>query len=223
MKNLGKLIALLLAVCVVGVSLTGCFASFDAALYVKGNIDSSYLGVFDKKFLDIIVDTEESLKENYEDNLVIEAEYFLYYFEIEEENVPGIKSEVAEMLREIYSKAKYEVGKATKAGNSYLVSVTIYPIDIISKVVEEDFDEAFGDWERRGELGEFDDMADEEIEMLWARIIIDLVKARLGNIGYLEPETISVQVVVESSNRSEVLYIISENDLSRIDQLILAY
>lgn len=223
MNNSLKRLAVVVTICAMMLCLAGCSGSFDASTFVSGHINSSYLGVFDKEYLNILVNDEEELLEDYEAGLVTEAEYFFFYFDIAEESIsPEMKTEVAEMYRKIYAKTKYEVGNTTKSGDSYLVSVTIYPIDIISKITEEDADEFLLDWDNRTESGEFEDMTDDEFETLWARGIIDLAQARLGSIGYLEPETISVQVITQSS-AGEEYYIISENDTLRIDELIIKY
>lgn len=222
-KKLGKQLALLLTVCVMATCIAGCTGSFDATTFVKGSIDSLYLGVFDKEYLDIVVDTEEELVQGYEEGLQVEADYFFSYFDIIGDAVdPNMKSEVVEIYREIYSKSKYEVGNSTKSKDSYLVSVTIYPMDIMQKIQDEEFDGFVEVWSDREEYGYFDDMTDEEYETAWAREIIDMTKNRINSIGYLDPQTISVQVVVDTIDGEEY-YTISENDALRIDELIIKY
>ena len=46
-----------------------------------------------------------------------------------------------------------------------------------------------------------------------------MVSARIDSIGYLDPQTISVQVVKGEDN----VYVIDDSDFSRIDSLIIAY
>ena len=46
-----------------------------------------------------------------------------------------------------------------------------------------------------------------------------MVSARVDSIGYLDPQTISVQVVKGDDGR----YSIDESDFSRIEGLIIAY
>jgi len=222
MKKIMKWLALSLIVCVIAVSLTGCSATFDASAFVKGNLDSLYLGTANAEFLEIVSDTEETLMQSHETALLVEAEYFFNFFDIVEDFVPpDMKSEVVDIYRLIYSKAKYEVGEATQTGDDYLVGVTIYPIDIIQKVLD-DFDDFMSDWYDRQEYGEFDDLSVEEFETLWARDVINLVKGKLAGIGHLEPETISVRIVSQSSGGS-TFYTISEDDMRRIDSLIIAF
>ena len=222
MKKIMKWLALSLIVCVMAVSLTGCSATFDASAFIKGNLDSLYLGAANAEFLDIVSNTEEALLQNHEATLLAEAEYFFNFFDIVEDFIPAdMKDEVLEIYRQIYSNVKYEVGEATETGDDYLVDVTIYPIDIIHKVLE-DFDDFMSAWYDRQEYGDFEDLSVEEFETLWAREVINFVKARLGSIGHLEPETISVRIVSQSSDGSS-FYTISEDDMRRIDTLIITY
>lgn len=202
---------------------TPATGEFDAAALVKGNIDSIYLGKWDQAYLDMVINTEAEIKQDYEDGIAFEVEYFCYYFEIYEEYLTDAQyNEIADMYKKIYSYTKFEVGAVVKSGDTYLVSVTIYPIDIMAQIMEKDADKFNEDWASREASGEFDKMSDAEFEAIWIREIIDLVKARMNNIGNLAPETISVQVVIEQDAEGEY-YIISDNDFERIDALIIEY
>ncbi len=57
-----------------------------------------------------------------------------------------------------------------------------------------------------------------ELEEKWAGQILDLFEARLDSVDYLEPETISIQIV-----QQEGAYRISETDVRRIDTLLIKY
>ena len=222
MKKIMKWLALSLIVCVMAVSLTGCSVTFDASAFIKGNLDSLYLGYVSAEFLEIVSDTEESLKQIHETTLRVEAEYFFNFFDIVEDFIPpDMIDEVIDMYRQIYSNAKYEIGEATQTGDDYLVDVTVYPLDII-QIVLDDFDDFMTEWYDRQEFGVFEDLSVEEFETLWAREVISLVRGRVGVIGHLESETISVRIVSQSSNGSN-FYTISEDDMRRIDALIITY
>ena len=73
--------------------------------------------------------------------------------------------------------------------------------------------------QERAAAGEFVNMTDDEYEVVWAQAIIDMVSARIDSIGYLDPQTISVQVVKGEDN----VYVIDDSDFNRIDSLIIAY
>lgn len=102
---------------------------------------------------------------------------------------------------------------------SFQVEVTIYPIDIISKIMDEDAEDFTEKWQSRVENGEFDNSTEEEVEQTWAREIIDMVDARISSIGYLDPQTISVQVTKDDDD----YYRIDSGDFDRIDSLIIQY
>ncbi len=225
MKKLSsiKFISLVLTVILVTAVFGACGTSFDAGTFVKGSIDSTYLGTWDEAYLDIIVDTEEDLKESYESGLKVEADYFISYFDLAQEYVTEeMYQEIIDIYKEIYSHLKFEVGAVAKGEDYYTVTVTIHPIDIIKKINENDSDAFYAAWDARWENGDFEEMSDEEFEHEWAREILDLVKSKLPTIGYLEPETIAVQVVLEGAGK-EQYYTIAQNDFERIDELIIKY
>ena len=99
------------------------------------------------------------------------------------------------------------------------MQLTVYPIDIFQKVNDEDSEAFLADMQKRAEAGEFVNMTDDEYEVVWAQAIIDMVSARIGSIGYLDPQTISVQVVKGEDN----VYVIDDSDFNRIDSLIISY
>lgn len=198
--------------------LAGCgLASFDPKAHLQGNLDAQYLNKYSDEYLNSVVNTKEELEKAYDDGLDVEADYFIEYFGIViDKCTDSVKTEIKDMYKEIYSHAKYEVGDASKSGDTYLVSLTVYPIDIVQKVVNEDWDAFAEAWQADDTLY---DMTEEEFETAWAEGVIGLFKARLDSIDYLEPETISVQIVKDESG----IYTISSNDFQRIDSLIIQY
>ena len=205
---------------------TGCDllgSSFDASDYIKGGLDSIYLGVHSKDYVDMVIDSEADLKATYEEGLRVEADFFMQYFDIEADYIPeSMVNEIINLLREIYTHSRYTVGEAVKSGDNHLVSVTIYPIDIIQKVIENDFNPFLEEWYEMGSRGEFDEMSPEEFESLWARNIIDMTKRHVNSIGHLEPTTISVQVELNRVGGRDI-FSVNDADLARIDSFIIAY
>lgn len=198
--------------------LAGCgLASFDPKAHLQGNLDAQYLNKYSDEYLNSVVNTKEELEKAYDDGLDVEVDYFIEYFGIEiDKCADTVKTEIKDIYKEIYSHAKYEVGDASKSGDTYLVSLTVYPIDIVQKVVNDDWDAFAEAWQADDTLY---DMTEEEFETAWAEGVIGLFKARLDSIDYLEPETISVQIV----KNEEGIYTISSNDFQRIDSLIIQY
>ena len=71
---------------------------------------------------------------------------------------------------------------------------------------------------QRARKGEFDKLSDSEREELWADGIITEVEKNLDSIGYLDPVTISLQVIIENDG-----YSIVDDDLVRMDELVISY
>lgn len=207
-----------LCVLLAAVLLVGCGkATYDPKVQVQGNLDAQYLNKYSEDYLKTAVNTKEELDRIYEKGLELEAEYFINYFDIRIDQCPdGTKDRIIRLYRNIYAKSKYEVGDAAKSGENYLVSVTIYPIDIFKKIIDEDMDPLMDNWRKDDTLY---NITDEELETEWADRVIKMCEARLGSIGYLEPETVSVQII----KNEEGYYTINGSDVNRIDKLIIMY
>jgi hypothetical protein len=214
-----RIVVLLMAAATCVTLLTGC-SSISAKVLVQGNLDTIYLNQYDEDYINLVNSTAEELGKEYEEGIGVEVEYFAEYFDIDLSLCgDSYRTEIDNMLRRIYMFSKYEVGSESKNGETYLVEVTIYPIDIISKIMDEDAEDFTEKWQSRVENGEFDNSTEEEVEQTWAREIIDMVDARINSIGYLDPQTISVQVTKDDDD----YYRIDSGDFDRIDSLIIQY
>ena len=191
-----------------------------AAALVQGNLNLIYLNQYTQEYLDSVGLTPEQAEEQYEQGIEVETEYFANYFNILLDSCSdGIEEQIEDLYHQIYAHSKFEVGAATWDGSAYCVELTVYPIDIIQTVVNEDAEAFTTSWQTRGEAGEFDSMSDEEYETTWAQEIIDLVSARLEGIGNLEPQTITVHVEPDASG----VYSINDDDFNAIDVLMIQY
>lgn len=191
-----------------------------AAALVQGNLNLIYLNQYTQEYLDSVGLTPEQADEQYEQGIEVETEYFANYFNILLDSCSdGIEEQIEDLYHQIYAHSKFEVGAATWDGSAYCVELTVYPIDIIQTVVNEDAETFTTNWQTRGEAGEFDSMSDEEYETTWAQEVINLVSARLGGIGNLEPQTITVHVEPNASG----VYSINDDDFNAIDVLMIQY
>ena len=207
-----------MAFCLAG--LTACGGGFDPAALLKGNLDVIYLGQCDDSHLKSVGLTKEEAQEYYEDGILVEADYFASYFDCEYDNLSeATQQRIVDMYKQIYTHSKYEIGDVSKNGETYLVALTISPIDFISKFVNEDYEAFYADMESRYNSGEFEAMSDEEFDEAWIIAILDTLEPRLDSIGYLEPETISVQIAKDTDG----YYTITDKDFSRIDNMIFLY
>ena len=221
MKKVKRALAIAAALAL-ALSLAGCgtLMTDSVKTLVQGNMDELYLGKYDEAYLELVDSTAEESEQNYLGGLEYEAEYFAQYFNVEN-LTDEIKAEIVELYKEIYSHSKYEVGEASKVDETtYGVKVTIYPLDLMQKVLEES-DAAIE--ELNAQFTE-EQLATEEgyaeYDAAWARMFIGLCREKLANVGYLEPEEIVVQVVQDPADG---LWTISENDFQRVDSYIIAY
>lgn len=214
-----KVMALALAAALCLGLLSGC-GSFSASELVKSNLDLIYLDQYSDDYLKKVGLDKEQAEQQYEGGLEVEAEYFADLFSIELDTCGDeVRQQIIDLYRQIYTHSKYEVGTESRSGDTYLVQLTVYPIDIFQKVADEDADGFWEDMQTRADAGEFADMTDEEYEVVWAQAVIDMVAARIDSIDYLDPQTISVQVVKDDDG----VYSIDTSDFNRIDSLMIAY
>lgn len=232
-----KRIIVLLAAIVSLFSLTGCnilaalsgAADFDAALYIKGNLESMYLGQFDDDYLDIVDATKEDLEESHLYNVEYEYyEYFSKYFSVatdyisDETNQKGI-----DLVKEIYSHSRFKVDSSTKAQDgSFNVTVTISPITIIQDFDVKYWDSYLEDFDSKYN---YDDpsLTEAELEALifegeefWANRTFDTMTELMNNgVSYGD----EVVVVIRVYEDTDGLYTYSDSDFSSIDNLILKY
>ena len=221
MKKLSKVLCLVLSF-VLGLSvLTSCGgAKFDAAGLVKGNLDLVYLNQYTDEYLELVTLTADEAQATYDQGIEVEVGYFAEAFGIDLTTCdPSVKQELTSIYQQLYSHSKYEVGEATETETGYEVAVTIYPIDTMYLVITEDCDAFIDEWSLRNTNGEFSGMEQAEYENLWAQSILDLVKARMDQVGHMEPQTITVKVALDESE----CYVIDDADFQTIDSLIIQY
>ena len=216
MKRFLMILALLLCMTV----LCGCGA-LDAAELLQGNLDLVYRNSCSEEYLKAVGFTKEDARQQFASGIEAELTVFADYFDTDltlcsQQTTEKIRS----LYQTIYASAKYEVGEAAKTDGGYEVALTVYPIDILQKFNALDAPAFMDRWEQRYDKGEFDSMTDAQYEEAWVTAILDALNSRLSEIGYLEGETITVQI---EKDRESGLYVIPEEDFSAIDALILAY
>lgn len=205
-----KLVAAILALCMI-FSLTACGSSEldDVTLLVKGNIDVIYQGKYDPAYLKLVDSNESIANQEYLDGLEVEAEYFAHYWGIIDSSYgesfedldESFRQEIVELYREIYSHSKYEVQEAIKQDDSsYAVKVLIDPIDIMDQAVtlyENDEYEPLNDFWVKYADADFSLMSDAQYMDYtheYGKIIVQLVRDQLPNLGYMEQKSQTIQV-----------------------------
>ena len=225
-----KLISLLCAG-VMALSLTACGGSgltaMDASDYVRGMMDLTYYGTSDPDYLKRVGITEEEGRADYEKGLDVEYRYFARYFDMDTELLTEQTWEaIVDLLADFYRQAKYEVKPGSKSGEGFAVEVVVEPIAIIPHVVNtymEDYSAEFAavyaniDWSLISP--EEEDAFWLTYENGWAMGIVELFREHEGELDYLEPQRVSVEILPDE----EGVYSLGESDFANLDALILAY
>lgn len=240
MKRISKLAVVLAAALTLSLALTACDgiplpgSSFDATTYIKGTLDSTYLGIHDEAYLDLVESTEKECEEYYEQNITAEYEQrFSRYFEIDDEYITDeTRDGIKDLLRQVYSNAKYEVEAATKLdGGEYSVKVTFHPISLFADFYEDDYDAFADELNARYEdvtTEMLDAMTDEEYEAFqlkyqedWASSLLKAMEPKLASVAYQDAVTKLIRVYPDENDNN--YYTISDEDYMSMDGLILAY
>ncbi|MGI5894197.1 MAG: hypothetical protein ACOX6P_06335 [Candidatus Merdivicinus sp.] len=195
---------------------------FDASKYVKGILDSTYLGEY-TDYMETTNATEEEAAAGYESGLEVEAEVFANYFGFwdyftSEEMDSQLRTDIINFYREVYSHSSYQVKEASKTDSGYTVEVTIQPINIFSDAAEEL--NAYLDEVQTGlDAGLFDEVSDADFYREYAAGILDICKKYAENPTFAEDITLAILVTKDSDG----LYGISDTDFQNLDTEIIAY
>lgn len=209
--------ALLLVVCLLAGLLSACGSSKDMNAFAKDALDARYLGVYSDLYLKKAGLKESEAKAERQTALQEEAEAFAKAFDIDWE-LCGEKqqSRTVKLMDKLLAQAQYEVSTVNRSGDSYLVTLTITPLDLVSRLRDEAWETVQLNW-----LADYSNLADmepEELEVEWAKRILRVAEDLLDTVGYLPQEDITVQVEKVKGD-----YGIHELDLQRIGVLVVKY
>lgn len=218
MKRMMKSVLAVLLLAAILSGLCACGGTkIDAEAFTDQAMQARLTGEADEEYAKLAGIKKDDVAAAYEQVLKDEQAYFASYFDID---LSLCSEETAQRIiglyRKLFPKGEYEVGVSTQSGESYLVSLTLMPMDIVRQVREKDWQQFQMDWV--ADYERLYEMEPAELEEEWANRILDLFDERLDSVGYLEPETISIQIV-----QQEGAYRISETDVKRIDTLLIKY
>ncbi len=220
MKKFLKIAAAALALLII-TGCSGAYSAKNAKELVKWNLDSIYLGVHDPEYIVSTGSTAAELAAGYEDGIVFEVEYFAGYAGIEY-LTDDIKEELIEIYKEIYTHSSYEVGESVRTDeDTYTVSVTVYPIDVIELLLE-DYENYLDDFYEKYALADVEAMTEEEYaeyDHEWALGMVAALRAQLPKIGNLSGETLSMRVELSDDG----YWAINEEDFMEVDWVIISY
>ncbi len=221
---LKKTVALLSALLMLlGLAACGGNKPFGAADLLQTNLDIIYRGSYTAEALAQCGITAEEADEMYQNSIKTEVSYFCKYFDINEELISEeTKSRMYDMYTKIYGKVQYTVGQATETADGYTVELTTSSLLIMQEFLDEDADAIMSDWQQRMDAGEFDLMTDAEREEAWADGIVSAVAARAesSSTDYTGEQT---RTTVHITQDADGYFAISDEDMTTIDRLLIAY
>jgi len=192
-------------------------AKIEADSFTEQALSAHFTGESDDEYKELAGLTSDGAGEAYEQVLKDEADYFADYFDIDLNHISEkTYSRIVELYRTLLAKASYEVGEYTESGDGYLVSLTIAPMDIVQQVRNQDWASFQQQW--IADYADLYEMEKDEFEEEWADRVLDLFDARINTVGYLDSETISIQIV-----KNDKSFAIESADVSRIDTLAIKY
>lgn len=218
MKSIIKKSGILIFILTVMLSLTGCSLFGNGkkqyASYVKSLLDVNYKADF-TEYMKITGSTQEEAQKVYDDGITYLAEALMTAYGINDVEGSDIKSQFADLAKEIYSHASYEITETTKTDGVFQVTVTIYPIDILA-ITYDDVVAYIEDINNRVTAGEYNDYELDEYETEYAQGILDILTAALPDIGNKEGVAVTVTILDNGE-----YYYISDADFLALDKAIL--
>lgn len=235
MKSTGKMkkVLLILLSLALMLSLTGCGGLWDLlgdesdriAAYIQGYLDLTYKGQFNEDYMEELDLTEEDMQERYESGLRVEAQFFENAIGYIEYPTEESTSRLMDIYAQIYSYSDYTVESCTKleSGN-YAVEVSFRPIDTLTKLNPEQFNQVFV--EVLGEFGVYDDedlanMSEEDYiaaDGVYAQRIMDLLEQAIPGTGNGEERSVVVQIKDAGDYWEPV-----QEDIDTIDYYLIDY
>lgn len=216
-----KSIAILSALLLSGVlALSGCAqpeAPPDLArVYVKGVLDTLYLGEYSEDFISL-TDTRDpgELEREYLAGLDAEADYFSEYFGVGE-LTENARKQVKDLYRDLYKLARYEVSPSLLENEIYSVDVAIQPLDAIDRVAREDLET----YAAGLKTSLSPDLSQEQRTDAYVEGLIGLIREKMEEPGYFEPVTITLEV---SKSSEDGLYRIEGKGLAEVDEQLIRY
>lgn len=198
----------------------------EAKTFVQGMLNKLYLGQYDPAFLELVGKTAAESETDHLQNVLLEAQIFSEYWGIVDpergESFDALdtaqRSQIIALIQEIYAKSSFTVSDAsTIAGtDNYSVTVTVNPINVLD-LAEPGYQAASDALWAKYQNASMDQYAAYSKE--YTDMVIAQVKAQMGNLGYLTPQTVTIRVEKDANAN----YTINMEDLDVVDALIIHY
>ena len=202
----------------------------DITTYIQGELDCTYKGIIDEAYVELVDGmTEADAQAQYEDNAVAEAERMLYFLGVDyyEEATAdqAVMDQAVELVKEIYSHAKYTVNKAEKLQSGDFASeVVISPIELFHLVATEDLSAAWMDVCAENDIYDqerLDAATEEEYRQLdsqYALRVMELVESVLPQLSYGQDQNVMLQMELEDD-----AYTLVASGWTTLDNMVIDY
>lgn len=208
-------------------SLTACKSTTkDATVFVKGELDCTYLGTYDKAYLDVVADmTEDDAKEKYDYNVEAEASILMDYLDINTTN-EAVTERAQKLISDIYSHAKYTVADAEQLKSGDIaVEVTVSPIEIIPLLSGEFVQDTWynileqNSIETQEQIDAMSDEAYDGLEVEYANVILEELEGMMGQLSYGKDQVIMLQMKKDNDG----YYSLVESGMQKLDEVMIDY
>lgn len=219
-KLLKRMVAGALSLCLLG-ALTACGGGLtekDAETYIKGHLDAYYLGTYAQEYIELVEDmTEDDAKEMHRDNVEWEVEYLLQKFMEVEYPTDEMAQRAEKLIEEVYSKAQYQVGSASKTKDGdFVVEVTVSPIEVVSLLTEEDFSSAL---EESGFNAAETEEAAAAADAVYGMLMLDKLEELVPQLTYGEDQIIMLQLKAGEDG----YYTLVDSGIQKLDEVMIDY
>lgn len=209
-------------------ALSGCQnTTKDATVYIKGELDATYLGTYDQAYIDVVKDmTEADAKEKYDNNVQWEAEILVEDYLPLDMPTDAVYDRAEEVIAKIYSHAKYTVADAEKLKSGDIAAeVTVSPIEVIPLLTDDFMQNAWYDIiENKGieTQEQMDALTDDEYQVLdeeYAMVLLDELESLIDELTYGEDQVIMLQMKKDSDG----YYSLVESGWQKLDEVMIDY
>lgn len=199
-----SIIALLLVAILSGCS--GKSSGFDAGRYTKSCLDAMTKAEF-KDYVELTKSTTEQAQKDYERRLQNELRSLSVAFRMDKKT----KDRYYSIIKDMYSKCKYEVGEAVKGENdSYTVPVKVYKMKLFENAIDDVNKKVKSYFKKNSKTTP----TTTNVAQQQGKYLADLLTDRLKKPEYSEPETINVTVQLGTVNA--ITYTIKDSDYQKL-------
>ena len=211
--------------CALTLTLTACgLSGGQVTAYVQGELDCTYKGQYSQENLDLVEGmTEETARQQYEDNAQAEAQRLLGYLEVFYPN-DQVNDQAAQLVKDIYAQSRYTVGEGSRLqGGDYAVEVILSPIELFHLIPDETYGQV---WTQACEdNGTTPDLAStlseasyQALDQEYALRMLEQVEQVLPQLTYGQEQSVMLQLKLEGDHYSLV-----STGWHTLDDLVIDY